>query len=92
MGFHSPWIQINENIQFVSNVVHIDLSDTTQPFVTMEMNPGADLVFGVGDHGRLPFSIHVLVPILRLLGIGVRDVFCFVPVLQFKGLVPGLGI
>ena len=65
----------------------LDLGDSTQHFVAMEMYPGADLVFGVGDHGRLPFSIHVHVPILWLLGIGVRDVFCFVPVLQFKGLV-----
>lgn len=40
------------------------------------------LILWVGDHGRFPLSIHVLVPVIRLLGIGVRDGLWLVPFLE----------
>lgn len=40
------------------------------------------LVIWVGDHGRFPLSIHVLVPVVRLRGIRVRNGLCLVPVLK----------
>lgn len=40
------------------------------------------LVLGVRDHGWLPLAVHVFVPVIRLLGIGIRNVLGFVPVLR----------
>lgn len=45
-------------------------------------NNNVDLVFWVCDHGRFPLSVHILIPVLRLLGIGVSDGLWLVPVLQ----------
>merc|ERR1719458_2168148 len=43
------------------------------------------LVLGVVNHGRLPLSVHLIVPVLGLGGVGVSDVLGLLPVL-------GLGI
>lgn len=40
------------------------------------------LVLWVGDHGRLPFTVHILVPVFRLLSVRVWNVLGFVPVLR----------
>lgn len=42
------------------------------------------LILRVGDHRRLPLSIHVHVPVIRLLGIRVRDVLRLLPALVRK--------
>merc|ERR1740123_515844 len=43
------------------------------------------LVLGVVDHGGLPLSVHLIVPVLWLGGVGVGDVLGLLPVL-------GLGV
>ena len=42
---------------------------------------GYYLVVRVGDHGGFPLAIHLVVPIIRLLGVRVWDVFRLVPFL-----------
>ena len=42
---------------------------------------GYYLVVRVGDHGGFPLAIHLIVPIIRLLGVRVWDVFRLVPFL-----------
>lgn len=44
----------------------------------------AYLIVRVRDHGRLPFTIHLIVPVIRLLGIRVRDVLRLLPALVRK--------
>ena len=39
------------------------------------------LVVGVRDHGWLPLSVHLVIPVLRHLGLGVWDVLWLVPFL-----------
>ena len=39
-----------------------------------------NLVFWVVNHWGLPLAIHLIIPIVRLLGIRVRNVFWLVPV------------
>ena len=41
-----------------------------------------DLVVGVGNHGRLPLTVHLLVPVLRHLGVRVCDVLRLLPLLR----------
>ena len=41
------------------------------------------LVLRVIDHRGLPLSVHLIVPVVGLLGVRVRDVFRLVPVLGF---------
>ena len=45
------------------------------------------LVLGVVDHRWLPFSVHLIVPVLGLRRVGVGDVLGLVPVLGFGILV-----
>ena len=51
-------------------------------------NPPSDhtsqrtIVIRIGDHGRLPLSIHLLVPILWGCGIGICNIFWLVPILK----------
>lgn len=40
------------------------------------------LVFRVRDHRWLPLAIHLIIPVIGLLGIRIWDVLWFVPVLQ----------
>lgn len=47
------------------------------------------LVVGVVDHRRLPLAVHLIVPVFRLDGVGVRDVLGLVPILGL--LVVGVG-
>lgn len=49
------------------------------------------LVVRVVDHGRLPFTVHLIIPVLGLGGIRVGNVFRFVPVLGFLVLRVGDG-
>ena len=42
------------------------------------------LVLRVVNHGRLPLSVHLIVPILGLRGIGVGGVLGLVPVLGLE--------
>lgn len=42
------------------------------------------LVLWVRDHCRFPFSIHVFIPIVWFLGIRIRNVLRFVPILNIK--------
>lgn len=39
------------------------------------------LVLGVRDHGWLPLAVHIFVPVIGLLGIRIRNVLGFIPVL-----------
>ncbi len=39
------------------------------------------LVLWVWDHGRFPLSVHILIPVVRLLGIGIGNVLSLIPVL-----------
>ena len=44
------------------------------------------LVLGVIDHGWLPLSVHLVIPVLGLGGVGVGDVLGFVEVLGLSVL------
>lgn len=60
--------------------------------ITQIINSGHDYptltyhVLWVGDHGWLPLSVHILIPVLRLFSIRVWNIFRFVPVLKTKKL------
>lgn len=41
-----------------------------------------NLVVWVVDHWRFPFTINLIIPVIRLLGIRVRDVLRLVPILK----------
>lgn len=41
----------------------------------------ACLIVRVGDHGWLPFTVHLIIPILRLLSVRVSNVLGPIPVL-----------
>ena len=45
------------------------------------------LVLWVVNHGRLPLSVHLIVPVLGLCGVGVGDVLGLVPVLGLINMI-----
>ena len=47
----------------------------------MHTSPDTNLVLWVVNHGWLPFTVHLIIPVVRLLGIRVGDVLWLLPVL-----------